>query len=125
MQNWEKRNSDIALYDTNQEFGSQRLQLQRANQFADQAQRCKMSLFGEVEMRNGLFREHQAKDCRGIEEFVRICCEETDRARQARIDELFMHQEKNPTTVSQLLTQIRDLRNKVNSMPETIEFLRS
>ena len=32
VKHWEKRNSDIALYDINQEFESQRLQLQQANQ---------------------------------------------------------------------------------------------
>ena len=41
-----------------------------------------------------------------IEELRRICCEETDRARQARIDELSMHHERNPETVSQLMAQI-------------------
>ena len=42
----------------------------------------------------------------------RICCEETNRARQARIDEMSMQQERNPTTVSQLLTQIQDYKTK-------------
>ena len=69
-------------------------------------------------MRNGLFRENQAKDCQEIEELRRICCEERDRARQARIDELSVHQERNPTTMSQLLTQIQDLQNKVNSFSD-------
>ena len=32
VKHWEKRNSDIALYEINQEFESQRLQLQQANQ---------------------------------------------------------------------------------------------
>ena len=50
------------------------------------------------------------------------CCEEADRARQARIDELSMHQERNPTTVSHLLTQIQDLQNKVNSLSHAREF---
>ena len=91
------------------------LQLQQAKQWADQAQRDKMSLYGELEMRKRLFREHQAKDCQEIEELRRTCCEETDRGRQAKNDELSMHQERNPTTVSQLLTQIQDLQNEVNS----------
>ena len=33
-----------------------------------------------------------------------------------------MHQERNPSTVSQLLTRIQDLQNKVNSLSETREF---
>ena len=74
-------------------------------------------------MRNRLFRENQAKDCQEIEELRRICCEETDhRARQARIDELSMHQERNLTTVSQLLTQFKDSHNKANSLSDASEF---
>ena len=85
----EKRNSDIALREINQEFETQRLQLQQA-----------VSLCGELELRNRLFHENHARDCQEIEELRRICCEETDRARQARIDELFMQQQRNPTTMS-------------------------
>ena len=96
----EKRNSDIALNEINQKFESQRLQLLQANQRADQDKNNKISSYGELEMRNRLFRENQAKDCQEIEELRRICCEETDRAGQARIDELSMHQERNPTTVN-------------------------
>ena len=73
-------------------------------------------------MRNRVFRENQAKDCEKIEELRRIWCEETDRARQASIDELSMHPERNPTTVNQLLTQIQDVQNKVNSLSDAREF---
>ena len=92
MRNWEQRNSDIALYETNRE-------LYQTNLWADQAQRAKINLCGELEMKNRHFRENHAKDCQEIEELRRICCEETDRARQARIDELSLHQERNPATV--------------------------
>ena len=107
MKHWEKKNSDISLYEINQEFESQRLQLQKEKQRANQ-QRDKISLYGELEMRNRLIRKHQAKDCQEIEELKRTCCEEADRARQARIDESSMHQERNPMTVSPLLTLIRE-----------------
>ena len=79
--------------------------LKQASQWADQAQREKISLHGEVELRSRLFRENQGKDCQEIGELRRISCEETDPARQARIDRLSPHQERNLTTVSQLLTQ--------------------
>ena len=36
--NWEQRNADIALYETNRELESQRLELYQANKWADQAQ---------------------------------------------------------------------------------------
>ena len=84
----------------------------------------KTSMYEEVEMKNRLFRENKAKDCHEIADLRRICCEEADRARQAIIDELSMHQERNPTTVSQLLTQSQDLQNKVNCQMREI-FLRS
>ena len=77
IRNWEKRNSDIAYNPINLEL------VQQAIQWADQAQREKISLCGELEMRNSLFRENRAKDCQEIEELRRVCCEETDRARQA------------------------------------------
>ena len=42
----------ISLFkEINQEFESQRLQLQWANQWADQTQRDKTSLYGELELR--------------------------------------------------------------------------
>ena len=81
----------------------------------------KISLYGKLEMRNRLFRENQATNCREIEELRRISCEETDRARQARIDELSLHQDRNPTTASHLLIQIQDLQNKLNSLSDARE----
>ena len=49
IRNWEQRNSDTALYET-------------ANEWADQAQREKIKLLGDLEMRNRLFRENHEKD---------------------------------------------------------------
>ena len=73
-------------------------------------------------MRNRLFQESRARNCQEIEESRRICREETDRARQWRIDELSMQQERNPSTVSQLLTQIQDFHKKVNSLTDARVF---
>ena len=53
-----------------------------------------------------------AKKLKNYEE----CFEDSHRARQLRIDELSMQQERNPTTVSHVSTQIRDLQNKANSL---------
>ena len=47
--NWEKRNSDIAVQEINQEFEYRRIQLQQASRWADQAQRDEISLSGELE----------------------------------------------------------------------------
>ena len=38
------------------------------------------------------------------------------------MDELSMHQKRGPTTVRQLLTQIRELQNRVNSLSDAREF---
>ena len=58
----------------------------------------------------------------GSEDLRSTFYEETDRVRQARIDELSLHQERNPKTVSQLLTQIQELQNKVNSLSDAWEY---
>ena len=114
-ENSEKQRQDFAFQEINEEFESQRFQLHQASRWADQAQRDKINLYGELELRNRLFQERQPKNCQEIEELRRICCEETDRARQARIDELSMQQQRNPATVSQMKAQIRDFQNKVKS----------
>ena len=119
---WEKRNSDVALREIHQEFESQRFQLQQASRWVDQAQRDKISSYGELEFRSRPFQENHARDCQEIEELRRICCEETNRATQARIGDLSMHQERSPTTVSQLLTQIQELQNKVSALSDAREF---
>ena len=48
----------------------------------------KISLCRESEFRNLLLQEDHARDFKEIEELRRICCEEVDQARQARIEEL-------------------------------------
>ena len=57
-----------------------------------------------------------------MEELRRICCEERDRARQLRIDELSVQQEENPSTVNLLLARIQELHDKVNSLNDPKEF---
>ena len=73
-------------------------------------------------MRNKLFQESRTKDCQEIEELRRRCCEESDRARQAKLDELSVMQQRDPQTVSQLLAQMRESQDKVNSLSDAREF---
>ena len=80
---------------------------------------------GELEMKNRLLRENQVKDLQEMEELRRICYEETDRARQARIDELSWQQERNPTTLSQFLTQIQTFAEQSKFLVRYERFLRS
>ena len=105
----------MALCETDRELESQRLELYQANQGKDY-------FFGGLEMRKRLFQESHARNCQEIEELQRICCEETDRARRFKIDEWSLQRRKNPTTVSQLVTQIQDFQNKVNSSSDAREF---
>ena len=48
-------------------------------------------------------------------ELRRTCCEEAERARQLKIDELSMQLRGDLSTMNQLLAQIQDLQDKVNS----------
>ena len=73
-------------------------------------------------MRNKLFQESRTKDCQEIEELRRRCCEGSDRARQPKLDELSMMQQRDPQTVSQLLAQMRESQDKVNSLSDAREF---
>ena len=98
-----RKKSDFAFQEINQAFESQQFQLHQ------------ISLHGELEMRNRLFQESRARIREEIEELRRICCEETDQARQARSEETSMQQQRNPRILSQMMAQIWDLLNKVNS----------
>ena len=46
IKDWERRNSEFALHESRRELESERFQLQQASQWADQAQREKISLCG-------------------------------------------------------------------------------
>ena len=67
-------------------------------------------------MRNRACQEDRAKDCQEIQELRGVGCAEAERARQLRIDELSVQQRENPSTVNQLLAQIQDLQDKLNSL---------
>ena len=69
--NWEKKNSDFACQEINQEFESFRFQLHHASRY--QAQRDKIILYGELELRNRLLQESRARNCQEVEELRSIC----------------------------------------------------
>ena len=76
------KKSDFALQEINQEFESQRFQLHQASRRG----RSGLERQDQLVWRIGI--ESHARDGQEIGELRRVCCEETDRARQARIDEL-------------------------------------
>ena len=57
-------------------------------------------------MRNTAFKEDRARDYQEIEELRRICCEETDKVRDLKLDELSTQPKESLSTVNQLLVQI-------------------
>ena len=67
IQNLEQ-NSEYALIESRRELESQRRQLLEANQWADQAQRERVHLCCELEMKDRLHQECYARSCQEIEE---------------------------------------------------------
>ena len=119
---WERRNSFFALNETNQQLESKRLELYHADQWAYQAHMEDNRLFGEVTTKNRTYQECHAKDCQQIEELRRVYCQEAERARQLRTDALSLRQKGGPSTVNQLLSQIQEPQDKVNSLNEETDF---
>ena len=74
----------IAQCETHRELESQRLEQHQANQWADQAQREKIKLCGELEMRNGLRHECQTRTSQEIEELRRISHEKSNQVRKLK-----------------------------------------
>ena len=54
IRRWEQGESEFALYKTHQKLESRRMEQHQTNQWADQAQREKINLCGELEKRNRL-----------------------------------------------------------------------
>ena len=71
IHNLERRNSEYALIESRRELESQRRQLLESNQWADQAQRERIHLCSELEMKNRLHQECCARSCQEIEEVKR------------------------------------------------------
>ena len=69
------------------------------------AQRDKISLYGELALRKGLFQEDHSRDCQEIDELRRICAKkQIELDKQELINCLCI--KRNPTSVSQLMTQM-------------------
>ena len=52
-----------------------------------------------------------------------MCCTEAERAKQLRTDELFIQEQERKSTVNQIMVQIQELQDKVNSLNDTREFV--
>ena len=76
IQNLKRRNSEYALFESQRELGSQRRQLLEASQWAEQAQRERVHLCSEMEVKNRLHQECYAISRHEIEELRRRCFKE-------------------------------------------------
>ena len=101
---------------------SQRIELYHANQLTDQTRREKSWLCDELEMRDKASQEDRARKCQEIEELRRICRTEAERVRQLRSEELSAQKEQSKSTVHQLMVQIQELQDNVNSLNDAKEF---
>ena len=101
---------------TNSQFETQKTELHHANPWAGQAQVESRRTFEELTIESRLYQGNHARDCLLTEELGRICREEMERARQLRTDELYAQWKEEPSTVNQLLSQIRTLQDKVKRL---------
>ena len=107
IQNSERRNSEYALIESRRELESQRRPLLEANQWADRAQRERIHLCSELEMKNRVRQECYARSCQEIEELKGHCCGEEHGVTQLKLNEYSMQHDQESRTTSLLRDQIR------------------
>ena len=83
---FERRNSEYALFESQRELESQRLQLLEDIQRTDQVQRERTYLCSELKIKNRLHQECYARSCREIEEMKRRCYKEENEAIQQKLN---------------------------------------
>ena len=116
IQNLERRNSEYALIESRRELESQSLE---GNQWADQAQRERVHLCSELEMKNRLHQERNARSCRELEELKRRCCKEEHGVTQQKLNECSMQQDQESRTASLLRDQIRKLQERLEFIEDS------
>ena len=121
IQNLERRNSECALIESQRELQSQRLQLLEANQWADQAQRERIHLCSELEMKNRLHQECYARSCQEIEELKRRCDQEENAVRQRKLEEFDVQQDQESRTASVLRDQFRKLQERLEFIEDSAD----
>ena len=69
--NWEKKNSDFACQEINQEFESFSISTTSSKSISGSERQDR--LYGELELRNRLLQESRARNCQEVEELRSIC----------------------------------------------------
>ena len=102
-------------------FNLKRRQLLDANQWADQAQRERIHVCSDLEMKNRLHQECFARSCQEIEELRRRFYEKMQPTRQ-KLNEYSMQHDQESRTVSLLRDQIRKSRERLEFTEDSIIF---
>ena len=71
-----------------------------ASHRADQAQRERLKLCSELEMKSRLHQEYHARSCREIEELKKRCYQEENAAKQRKAEEFTAQLDQESRTVS-------------------------
>ena len=94
------------------------MEVDQAHQLTGQSQREKSWFCTKLEMRDRALQEDRTKSHQEIEELRRICSTQAERARQLRIDELSSQEEESESVVNQVMVQIQELQDKINSLSD-------
>ena len=119
IQNLERRNSEYRLFELQRELESQRRQQLKASQGADQAQRQRIHLCSELEMKKRLHQECHARSCQEIEELKRHCSQEENEVTRQKNNEYSMQHDQESRTVSLLRDQVRKLQERLEFIEDS------
>ena len=119
IQKLERRTSEYALFESQRELESPRLQLFEDIHWADQAQRERILLCSELEMKNRLHQESCARSCQEIEELKKRCYKEENRVTQQKLNENSMQQDQESRTVSLLRDQVQKLKERLEFIEDS------
>ena len=111
-----------ALQESGIQLHSQRRELHQAIQSTDQSQREKIFLCTELEMRDRALQEDHTRSYQEIDELKKMCCTEAESAKPLRSDGLSTQKETSESSVNQLMVQIQELHDTVNSLNDAREY---
>ena len=122
IQNLERRNSEYALIESQRELERQSLE---ATQWAAQAQRERIHLLSELEMKNRLHQECYARSCQEIEESKKRCLKKKKEngVTKKELNEYSMQQDQELRTVSLLRDHVRKLQERLEFIEESKIYL--
>ena len=112
--------ADRALHESGMQLQSQRMELYQANQLSDHSQREKSWPHTELDRKETLLPEDRMRSLQEIKELKKMCCTETEKANQLRMDDLSVQDKESKSPVKQLMVQIRSSVGKRVSRPRYV-----